>query len=293
MSQIDIQAEVEEILRSYDFSAPEATAARLRDLWLRFEPKSIEGIKAEQRALQETVGIPVPVLRDIAKAITKPARQRVPDYLPLLRLLWDAYGREGRVVALIPLGALELKAPDVIVPLLRELCLTCLTWEDADRLAMDALEPIVRKQPEAWLPAVESWLDDSNKWVQRAAVTVLGRLAMKDARYTRRALQGAERLLLAEDHDVRRAVSFAIRLAARGEVGPVVDFLARQVPPADPAATWVLCDVIRSMAAKLLPEFVSLLPAYEQWGADETLSATDRRSIASAVKKLQDAQAGG
>ena len=97
------------------------------------------------------------------------------------------------------------------------------------------------------------------------------------------------RLLLDQEVDVRRAVSFAFRLAGRGETGPVHDALARHVPPKDPAATWVLCDTIRSMATKLLPEFVPLLPQYERWAAAPALDARERRSVESAVKTLRKA----
>jgi hypothetical protein len=112
-------------------------------------------------------------------------------------------------------------------------------------------------------------------------------LPIKHPAYTTRCLELTERLLLDEEVDVKKAVSFAIRLAARGEVGPVCEFLARHVPPEDPAATWVLCDAIRSMTKKLLPEFAPLLPLYEQWAADPALSAKDRRSVESAVKTLR------
>jgi hypothetical protein len=152
---------------------------------------------------------------------------------------------------------------------------------------MNGLEPIVRRAPEQWLGALEPWLSDENKWVRRAGVTVVGRLPMKHPDYTPRCLELAGRLLFDQEVDVRRAVSFAIRLAARGAPLPVRDFLARHVPPQDPAATWVLCDAIRSMAKKLLPEFVPLLPLYEQWVADPALSTRDRRSVESAVKTLR------
>ncbi|MCP4539034.1 MAG: DNA alkylation repair protein [Chloroflexi bacterium] len=287
----DIVSQVASIIAAYDPVAPHIAADGLRDLWLEFEPKSIEVIKAEQRKQQETVGIPVPVLKSIGKELGKVARKRVDDFIPLAHLLWDEYGREGRVVAVIPLGKIELVEPEKIIPLLIELCRTCITWEDADHLAMNALEPIVRKDPERWLGVLEPWLIDENKWVRRAGVTVVARLPMKHPAYTSRCLELAERLLLDEEVDVRRAVSFAIRLAARGETIPVRDFLARHVPPKDSAATWVLCDAIRSMSKKLLPEFASLLPLYEQWISDSTLSARDRRSVESAVKILQQVQA--
>ena len=278
------------LVAAYDPGSPEVCADGLREQWLLFDPSSIAVIAVEQRERQETVGIPVSVLRALGKEIGKTARKRVSDFIPLVRLLWDSYGREGRVVALVALGGMELAAPDNIVPMLKEMCRTCITWEDADRLAMDALEPIVRKDPDQWLATVEHWLTDESKWVRRSGITVIGRLPMKLPAYTARCVRQAERLLLDEEIDVRRAVSFAIRLAARGDVVPVRDLLGRHVPPPDAAATWVLCDVIRSMARKLLPEFGSLLPLYERWSADPALTSRDRRSVESAVTTLQRAQ---
>ena len=277
------------LLAAYDPGSSEVTADGLRDLWLQFEPKSISVIKAEQRAQQETAGTPVPVLKAIGKRVARDARRRVADFIPLARLLWDSYGREGRVVAVIVLGAMELVEPEAVMALLMNLCRTCITWEDADRLAMDGLEPVVRREPERWLGALEPWLADESKWVRRAGVTVVARLPMKHPAYTTRCLALAERLLFDEAVDVRRAVSFAIRLAARGQVAPVRDFLRRHVPPRDPVATWVLCDAIRSMTRKLLPEFSPLLPLYERWAADPALSASERRSVESAIKTLRGA----
>lgn len=282
-----LTGELAEILPNYDSTLPGATADKLRDLWLQFDPKSIEVIKAKLREQQETIGIPVPVLRSIGKAIGIEARRRVDEFLPLAQLLWDEYGREGRVVAAIPLGAMELTNPGRVVPLLREMCRTCLTWEDADRLAMDALEPIVRKKPEEWLDAVEPWLEDENKWVRRAGVTVVGRLPMKHPEYAAQCLVLIERLLHDDEDDVKKAVSFAIRLVARGNIRPVREFLSGRVPAKDPAAIWVLCDVIRSMTKDFLPQFLELLPLYERWAADQSLNVRERRSVDSAIRTLK------
>ena len=281
-----IKQDVQAILADYDPEEPGKTAVLLRTLWLSFAPKSINAIKAEQREQQETVGIPVPILKQIGKEMAKPAAKQGDQYLPLTQLVWDEYGREGRVVTLIPLGKMELKEPQTIIPLLKEMCTTCITWEDADRLAMDALEPIVRKEPETWLSEAEEWLNHENKWVKRAGVTVMGRLPMQQPEYTSRCLAGAEQLLFDEDTDVKKATSFAIRLCARGNASLVRDFLVQHVPPSNSTATWVLCDAIRSMATKLLPEFTPLLPNYEAWLTDPNLSSKDRLSVESAIKKL-------
>ena len=163
----EIPQKIQAILAGYEPNQPEITASSLRTYWLTFEPKSIDGIKAEQRQKQETIGIPVPVLQAIGKGIAKAAKKSVADYIPLACLLWNAYGREGRVVTVYPLGAMELVNPEVLVPIINDLCRSCITWEDADQLSIRALEPIVRKDPENWLPMLEPWLVDENKWVRR------------------------------------------------------------------------------------------------------------------------------
>jgi 3-methyladenine DNA glycosylase AlkD len=170
-----------------------------------------------------------------------------------------------------------------------DLCRTCITWEDADQLSMRALEPIVRKDPEGWLPALEPWLEDKNKWVRRAGITVAGRLTMKHPEYTARCLTMAASLLSDPETDVKRAVSFAIRLSTRGDPSETVKFMETQVPPPQAEATWVLCDVIRSMTKKFLPSFKPLLPKFERWAADPTLAYKDRRSVKSAIKVLMKA----
>lgn len=291
MMDVDMKTYVGQSLDVYEPEAPHKAADALRELWLRFEPKSMAGIKAEQRERQRTVGIPVKVLRTIGREVGKVARTRVHDFVPLMRLLWDTYGREGRVVAAVALGKVELADPETTLPLAMALCRSCVTWEDADQMAMRAVEPVVRKDPERWLPAMAAWIGDENKWVQRTGVTVVGRLPMKSPAYTARCVAMIEPRLGAEDRDVRKAVSFAIRLAARGEVTPVYDFLARHVPPDDPAATWVLCGSVRKMTKKLLPAFTPLIPQYKAWAADPALSGTERRSVESALKMLRNVQA--
>jgi 3-methyladenine DNA glycosylase AlkD len=131
---------------------------------------------------------------------------------------------------------------------------------------------------------------DENKWVRRSGVTAVGRLTMKHPAYTAQCLKLTEQLLNDEEVDVKRAVSFAIRLSTRGEIAETRKFMEEQVPPSNPAATWVLCDVIRSMTKKFLPEFASLLPKYQQWATDPQLTSKDRRSIESAIKTLEKAK---
>jgi len=161
------------------------------------------------------------------------------------------------------------------------------SWEDADRLAMDAVEPIVRKCPDKWLSEMATWLNDENKWIRRASITIIGRLPMQHSAYTSQCIESTERLLFDTDMDVRRAVSFAIRVCARADPKLACAFLKKQIPATNPAAVWVLCDVIRSMDRRIIAEFGSLLSRYKKWGAAPDVSSKDKRSIESAIKALQ------
>ncbi|HWQ47217.1 MAG TPA: DNA alkylation repair protein, partial [Longilinea sp.] len=274
--------------QTYSSDDPAVTAHALKKYWLEFEPnQGINLIKAEQRRHFEAAGTPTPVLKAIGDEIAKWARKDVNGFLPLVQLLWDEYGREGRVIALIPLGAMELTDPPRFVPLLKEMCKECNSWEEADRLAMDALEPIVRKNPDQWLTRLEEWLDDKNKWVRRAAITVIARIPMKHPGYTRQCLVYAERLLLDTELDVKRAVSFDVRLCAKVDPKLVYTFLEKHVPGPDPASVWVLSDVIKSMDRKVLPLLSPLLARFQQWRDAPGITAKDQRTLDSAIKVLQ------
>jgi 3-methyladenine DNA glycosylase AlkD len=286
---VDLKEKTRRSVATYDPRAAGDTASALEALWSQVPAK--EGgarlVKAEVRERLQVIGVPVPALSEIGSEIGKVARNRVYDFLPLARILWESYGREGRLVACSLLGPMELAAPDEVMPAIEEMARTCSTWEDCDQLAMRALEPVVRKKPEEYLVAMESWIGDPNKWVRRAGVTVVARLPMKRPEYTATCLNMVEPGLGDEDEDVRRAVSFAIRMGARGEPGAVVAFIKGQAQRTDAAAIWVLCDAMRSMTRKSLPLFKELLPVYENWL--KVVDPKSQRSVASAINVLRSA----
>ena len=284
---VDLKGEARRILATYEPRAADDAAAALQVLWSQMPPA--EGgarlVKAEVRAEIQALGVPVPTLREIGKELGRVARRRVGDFLPLAERLWEGYGREGRLVASTLLGPMELAAPEKVMLVIEEMARTCATWEDCDQLAMRALEPVVRKEPENYLSTMKHWIEDPNKWVRRAGITVVARVPMKRPEYTETCLRLVEPALGDDDLDVRRAVSFAIRMGARGQPQAVVVFIKRQAHRTDAASIWVLCDAMRSMTKKFLPQFKELLPLYEHWL--ELVETKSQRSVASAIKALR------
>jgi hypothetical protein len=286
-----------DLLAGYDPANPAATADALREVWLGAAPPPPPELEPGQKAMVrdwgipdpnfEAVGTPVPVLTAMGKEIGRVARKRVGDLLPLARLLWDGYGREGRIVAVIALGPMELADPERVVPVIYDLAQSCVFWEDCDQLAMKALEPVLRKDPESWLERLGPWVGDENKWVRRATMTAIGRLPMKQPAYTARCVELLGPALGDPDTDVKRALSFALRLCARGDTAPVNAFVRAHRDVTDADSLWVLCDLMRSMTRTLLPDFFDLLPIYQDWL--ETAEPKAQRSVAGAIRVLEGA----
>lgn len=290
MDAKEAAAAARELVAEYDRIEPSVVANALREVWLRSAPTADSGQKSMRdwgidAPDYEAVGAPVPVLTAMGKEVGKAASKRLDAFMPLARLLWDGYGREGRIVAVVALGPMELADPERMVPEIRSLAQTCLFWEDCDQLAMKALEPILRREPANWLERLGEWVADENKWVRRAGITAIGRLPMKHAEYAPRCVELVAPALGDPDTDVKRALSFALRLCARGEVAPVKAFILGHREVTDADSLWVLCDVIRSLWKALLPQFVDLLPVYRAWLEKGEPKA--RRSVAGAIRLLE------
>lgn len=281
--------------RRNDFSCSVADA--LRDLWLQAAPPAAPDLDPGQTHFMRDWGIvqpgfaaagtPVPILTSIGQEVGRLARMQTTHYLPLARLLWEQYGREGRVVAAVALGPMELADPETVVPVVVDLARTCAFWEDCDQLAMKALEPVLRRHPAAWIDRFGAWVADENKWVRRAALTAIGRLPLKEPSYTARCVELLAPALGDPDTDVKRALSFGLRICARGDVAPVKQFITAHRAVTDADRLWVLCDVIRSLWPVLLPQFADLLPIYRAWL--ETAEPKGRRSVEGAIRLLEQA----
>jgi len=110
---------------------------------------------------------------------------------------------------------------------------------------------------------------------------------MKQSEYAARCVELAAPALGDPDTDVKRGLSFALRLTARGEVEPVKRFIRDHRHVTDADSLWVLCDLIRSGWKAQLPEFVDLLPIYRAWL--ETADPKARRSVEGAIRILEQA----
>ncbi|MDH5399873.1 MAG: DNA alkylation repair protein [Cyclobacteriaceae bacterium] len=260
-------------------------ASALQSLWEGGERKSTEYVKKEDRDKIKNLGVAVDILKTMGQVAGKKGKSDTVKYIRLAELLWEGYGREGRVVASHILGQLNDMAPEMVLSVCRSLVATSVSWEECDNLTY-GVEPIIRKYPAENLEKLNDWLTDDSKWVKRVALNVLARLPMKQADYTTRCMEMASLCFEYDDHDVRRTCSFVLRMAARGNIAEVPQFLERNIGGQNKTKVWIFSDTIKSMTKSFLPEFKPLLPLYEKWKE----SLTDKmaiKSIDSAIKLLK------
>lgn len=278
---------IKETIKAIDNLGPSRELAEvLKSLWFKSESRKTTAlVKKEERDKLGYIGVGLDVLKPMGKEIGKAAKDNVDGFLPLAEILWNEYGREGRIVSVMILGQMIISDPEKIIPVCKELVKKSVSWEDCDNMAMDGVEPVIRKDPEK-LRILDPWLKDENKWVRRAAVTVVARLPMRKPGYTRRCLEMIIPCLEDDDLDIRRANSFAIRMAARGDKKAVYDFIEKHMGGENYAKIWVFSDAIRSMTKKFLPEFKSLLPLYMNW-LKSVDNPKSQKSLEAAIKVLE------
>lgn len=285
MDKKQIIAETREIIQDYSRENHRQTADLLESLWLKGDVTKSSGlVKKEQREKLKFKGIQLDVLKSMGKEIGKTIKN-VDDFLPLAETLWNNYGREGRIVSAVILGKIVGSDPEKIVPVCKKLVKTAISWEDCDNM-VEGIEPLIRKEPETYLEWLYLWLQDENKWVRRCCITVIGRLPMKRPEYTSQCLNMIVPCLTDDDKDVQRAVSFAIRMGARGDIQAVYTFVRTHAGGLNPGKIWVFSDVIRSMTKKFIPAFRSLLPVYEEW-LHTVDNPQSKRRLHSAVSVLE------
>lgn len=258
-------------------------AANLETLWLKGDVKSTGLISEELKSQLKVVGIDVAILKAMGKAIAKLAKKEFDKYMELSRILWTEYGLEGRIVAAHILSGLNLTDPEKVLTLCKTLLKSCVTWAECDNMAY-ALEPAVRKDPAQYLDSMDIFINDDNKWLKRGALNVLARLPMKQPDFTAQALEKVTGCLDYADNDVRRTCSFAIRMAARGNIDSVKKYIRKELNDGE-NRIWIFSDVIRSMTKSFIPDFKDLLADYKELLAN-TDDPRSRKSLEAAIKLL-------
>ena len=161
-------------------------------------------------------GVRVPELRDLARQTIKAYRSQPDSVVGIAQACWRVGSREHCVLAILILSGLKALTPEQRWELGLRFLSEVGDWETCDQLCMGMLGQALTEDP-AYMDMLESWVDDPNFWVRRAALAstvVLRRAKFESATQqslNQRTLNLCLRLLDDKEHYVRKAVDWAVR----------------------------------------------------------------------------------
>ncbi len=165
-------------------------------------------------------GVRVPQLRQMANQIIKVLGDRPENIVAIADKCWQAGSREHCVLAILILADLKTLSTEQRWEMGKRYLPDVADWESCDQICMGLLGQALAEDPR-YMGELESWVDDANYWVRRAALasTVILRRAKVDEDTMRslnqRSLGICYRLLNDEEHYVRKAVDWAVRECIR------------------------------------------------------------------------------
>ena len=176
----------------------------------------LQGMQMAVPGAGKLYGVRVPQLRTIAKQLAKKYRDQEQDLVQFAQVSWAQGSREHRLIALFVLAGRKKLTPERRWKLGVEFLPDVEDWEICDQLCHALLGQALAEDPN-YMDQLETWIDDDNFWVRRAALvsTVILRRAKYSAALARgldqRTLSMCAVLLNDGEKYIRKAVDWTVR----------------------------------------------------------------------------------
>ncbi|MDD5171823.1 MAG: DNA alkylation repair protein [Candidatus ainarchaeum sp.] len=199
-------------------------------------PKNVEGMKRFGINPHNTLGIPIPVLRKIAKDIGR-------DHAIALDL-WSSGLHEGRILASM------IDDPDAVTEKQMESWVKHFdSWDDCDQVCMN----LFSKTKSAYTKAAE-WSASDEEFVKRAGFALMACLAWTDKKADDKQLERFLPLIKKASSDernfVKKAVNWALRQIGKRNIrlNKKAIATARIIQKTDSkSARWIANDALREL----------------------------------------------
>jgi 3-methyladenine DNA glycosylase AlkD len=202
-------------------------------------PANVEGMGRFGISSKNTLGIPMPVIRQLAKELRKNH--------PLALKLWDSGIHEARILAAL------IADPKLVTPgMMNRWVKDFDSWDVCDQCCFNLFD----KTPYAYSKA-KQWSVRKEEFVKRAAFALMAGLAVHDKKAADSEFQKFLLIIQRSSNDPRNFVKKAVNWALR-QIGKRNAFLckealrtAKEIRKQDSAsARWIAADAIRELEAK-------------------------------------------
>jgi 3-methyladenine DNA glycosylase AlkD len=221
--------------RSVSFESdlmPETLVERLDHALQAFAEENGYGDSVETfvPGVGEAFGVRVPQLRELARELFSTYRKQPERLIEVSRACWRRGCREHRLIALFTLARMRGLSPAERWVMGEEFLPDVGDWETCDQLCAALLGPALAEEP-AFMEKLETWSDNENFWVRRAALVAT--VSLRGSRLepgqlltlNRRTLKMCARLLDDPEPYIRKAVDWGLRELVKRDYGLGRDFL--------------------------------------------------------------------
>ncbi len=176
----------------------------------------LQGMKMAIPGAGKLYGVRVPQLRAMAKQLTKKYGDQERDLDRLARASWAQESREHRLIAIFVLAGMKKLTPERRWELGVEFLPDVEDWETCDQMCHALLGQALAEDPD-YMDQLETWIEDNNFWVRRAAL--VSTVILRRAKYSEPVVEGLDQrtlrmcAVLLDDGEkyIRKAVDWTVR----------------------------------------------------------------------------------
>jgi 3-methyladenine DNA glycosylase AlkD len=196
------------------------------------DPAKATGMQAYMKSAMPYHGVPVPVVRKIAREVFRDVKllsRR--QWQELVLGLWrGAEFREERYASLMLAGHRKAQAFHVAaaMPMFEEMIVTGAWWDFVDDIATHRVADCLRAEPAKMKALMRRWSRDGNVWKRRTSI--LCQLHFKTETDTKLLYDCIAPSLESEEFFLRKAIGWALRQYARAERSEALRARARGTP---------------------------------------------------------------
>lgn len=180
------------------------------------DPTYLQGMQMAVPGAGKLYGVRVPQLRTMAKQLTKKYGDQEQELDRFAQASWVQGSREHRLIALFVLAGMKKLTPERRWELGVEFLPDVEDWETCDQMCHALLGQALAEDPD-YMDQLETWIDDDNFWVRRAAL--VSTVVLRRAKYSEAVAEGLDQrtlrmcTILLEDGEkyIRKAVDWTVR----------------------------------------------------------------------------------
>ncbi len=190
----------------------------------RANPKKAASMQAYMKTDMPFYGVQMPGLVEILRQIERDFRPATrDDYQALVTALWELPHREEKYLAeRVAARFREFIVPDSL-PLYRRFVVEGAWWDLVDEAATHLIRELVVHYPDETWPVVDTWIDDEDMWLRRAALVC--QIGAKDRTDVGRLFRFCERRAHEREFFIRKAIGWALREYAKTDPEAVAAFV--------------------------------------------------------------------